>query len=112
MQDARASRKDIHPIGKKNPNLPFHPAVRAGDFIFVSGQVAKDAGLTKLLISRENELALRGSPARRAEQRSGWNQRDQCESSDKRLHHISPCLGITVRDSPATEDRPLAPCIP
>ena len=27
MQDARASRKDIHPIGKKNPNLPFHPAV-------------------------------------------------------------------------------------
>ena len=33
---------DIQPIGKKNPNLPFHPAVRAGDFIFVSGQVAKD----------------------------------------------------------------------
>ncbi len=32
----------IKPIGKKNPNLPFHPAVRAGDFIFVSGQVAKD----------------------------------------------------------------------
>jgi len=29
--------------GKKNPNLPFHPAVRAGDFIFVSGQVPKDA---------------------------------------------------------------------
>ena len=35
-------RPDIIPIGKKNPNLPFHPAVRAGDFIFVSGQVAKD----------------------------------------------------------------------
>ena len=34
--------KDIQAIGKKNPNLPFHPAVRAGDFIFVSGQVAKD----------------------------------------------------------------------
>ena len=34
--------KDITPIGKKNPNLPFHPAVRAGDFIYVSGQVAKD----------------------------------------------------------------------
>jgi len=30
-------------IGKKNPNLPFHPGVRAGDYIFVSGQVAKDA---------------------------------------------------------------------
>jgi 2-iminobutanoate/2-iminopropanoate deaminase len=33
---------DIQPIGKKNPNLPFYPAVHAGDFIFVSGQVAKD----------------------------------------------------------------------
>ena len=28
--------------GKRNPNLPFHPAVRAGDYVFVSGQVAKD----------------------------------------------------------------------
>ncbi len=34
--------KHIKPIGDKNPNLPFHPAVRAGDFVFVSGQVAKD----------------------------------------------------------------------
>ena len=34
--------KNVHPIGKKNPNLPFHPAVRAGDFVFISGQVAKD----------------------------------------------------------------------
>jgi len=32
----------IQVYGKKNPNLPFHPAVRAGDFVFVSGQVAKD----------------------------------------------------------------------
>jgi reactive intermediate/imine deaminase len=30
-------------IGKKSPTLPFHPGVRAGDYIFVSGQVAKDA---------------------------------------------------------------------
>ncbi|GIX14031.1 MAG: endoribonuclease L-PSP [Paracoccaceae bacterium] len=37
------SERIHHAIGKKNPNLPFHPAVRAGDFIFVSGQVAKDA---------------------------------------------------------------------
>ena len=43
MKNASATRKDIYPIGKKNPNLPFHPAVRAGDFIFISGQVAKDA---------------------------------------------------------------------
>ena len=33
---------EIRTIGKRNPNLPFHPAVRAVDFIFVSGQVAKD----------------------------------------------------------------------
>ena len=39
MNDAGTGRKDVYPIGKKNPNLP----VRAGDFIFVSGQVAKDA---------------------------------------------------------------------
>ncbi len=32
----------ISTIGKRNPTLPFHPAVRAGDFIYVSGQVAKD----------------------------------------------------------------------
>ena len=43
MNDAGSARKDVYPIGKKNPNLPFHPAVRAGDFIFVSGQVGKDA---------------------------------------------------------------------
>ena len=30
-------RDDVYPVGKKNPNLPFHPAVRAGDFVFVSG---------------------------------------------------------------------------
>ncbi len=41
--DQATKSKDVYPIGKKNPNLPFHPAVRAGDFIFVSGQVAKDA---------------------------------------------------------------------
>jgi enamine deaminase RidA (YjgF/YER057c/UK114 family) len=35
-------QSDVYAIGKKNPNLPFHPAVRAGDYIFVSGQVAKD----------------------------------------------------------------------
>ncbi|MGD9741051.1 MAG: RidA family protein [Dongiaceae bacterium] len=38
----RDKTSDVYPIGKKNPNLPFHPAVRAGDYIFISGQVAKD----------------------------------------------------------------------
>src|SRR5258708_20098595 len=42
MNDASGDQKDVYPIGKKNPTLPFYPAVRAGDFIFVSGQVAKD----------------------------------------------------------------------
>ncbi|MEA2779549.1 MAG: 2-iminobutanoate/2-iminopropanoate deaminase [Rhodospirillaceae bacterium] len=35
-------KDEIRTIGKKNPNLPFHPGVRAGDYIFISGQVAKD----------------------------------------------------------------------
>ena len=40
----RIRKSDRHyAIGKKNPNLPFHPAVRAGDYIFISGQVSKDA---------------------------------------------------------------------
>ncbi len=39
---ADSSKGGIKPIGKKNPNLPFHPAVRAGDYIFISGQVPKD----------------------------------------------------------------------
>lgn len=43
MGDGSGARPRRHAIGTKNPNLPFHPAVRAGDFIFVSGQVAKDA---------------------------------------------------------------------
>lgn len=50
-------RKNVYPIGKKNPNLPFHPAVRAGDFIFVSGQVAKDANGNMLSGTIEEETA-------------------------------------------------------
>src|ERR1044071_839101 len=43
MSDKSAGKPGVSVIGKRNPNLPFHPAVRAGDFIFISGQVAKDA---------------------------------------------------------------------
>ena len=43
MNDASGAKKDVYAIGKKNPNPRFHPPLRAGDFIFVSGQVAKDA---------------------------------------------------------------------
>jgi 2-iminobutanoate/2-iminopropanoate deaminase len=49
--------KTVYPIGKKNPNLPFHPAVRAGDHIFVSGQVAKDADGNMLSGTIEQETA-------------------------------------------------------
>ena len=56
MNDATtAERPDVYAIGKKNPNLPFHPAVRAGDFIFVSGQVAKDADGNMICGSIEEE---------------------------------------------------------
>ena len=49
--------KDVYAIGKKNPNLPFHPAVRAGDYIFVSGQVAKDANGNMISGTIEAETA-------------------------------------------------------
>jgi 2-iminobutanoate/2-iminopropanoate deaminase len=49
--------KDVYPIGKKNANLPFHPAVRAGDFIFISGQVAKDANGNMISGTIEAETA-------------------------------------------------------
>jgi 2-iminobutanoate/2-iminopropanoate deaminase len=42
LNDTMRKSSSHYAIGKKNPNLPFHPAVRAGDFIFVSGQVPKD----------------------------------------------------------------------
>jgi enamine deaminase RidA (YjgF/YER057c/UK114 family) len=53
-----ARKSDSHyAIGTKNPNLPFYPAVRAGDFIFVSGQVSKDADGNMLTGSIETETA-------------------------------------------------------
>jgi len=54
---SETKRADVYPIGKKNPNLPFHPAVRAGDYIFVSGQVAKDANGNMLAGTIEQETA-------------------------------------------------------
>ena len=50
-----AVKQGISVIGKKNPNLPFHPAVRAGDFIFISGQVSKDADGNMIVGSIEAE---------------------------------------------------------
>ena len=59
------------------------------------------SGLTKLLISRENERAWRVIPRGGPSEGRAGNQRDQCESSEKCLHHISPC--VDIRDLPATE---------
>ena len=51
-----SKKSDKHyAIGKKNPNLPFHPAVRAGDYIYVSGQVSKDADGNMIVGSIETE---------------------------------------------------------
>jgi enamine deaminase RidA (YjgF/YER057c/UK114 family) len=50
-------QRRIRAIGVKNPNLPFYPAVRAGDFIFVSGQVAKDVDGRMLDGTIEEETA-------------------------------------------------------
>jgi hypothetical protein len=58
------------------------------------------SGLTKLLISRENELGLRVSPRGGPSERRGGNQRYQRESSDERLHRISPCLWTMVQQEP------------
>src|SRR6476620_3191677 len=57
MSDGPKRRNRVYPIGKKNPNLPFHPAVRAGDYIFVSGQVAKDANGNMISGTIEEETA-------------------------------------------------------
>ena len=45
----------IEVYGKKTPNLPFYPAVRAGDFVYLSGQVGKDENGTMVAGSIEEE---------------------------------------------------------
>ena len=57
MDYVTKTRKDVYPIGKKNPNLPFHPEVRSGDFIFISGQVAKDSNGNMIHGTIEEETA-------------------------------------------------------
>lgn len=42
MSEEKGLSAQHYGIGSKNPDLPFYPAVRAGDFLFVSGQVPKD----------------------------------------------------------------------
>ena len=64
-------KKHIKPIGDKNPNLPFHPAVRAGDFVFVSGQVAKDEKGNMLSGTIEEETSATLESIRRVLKQAG-----------------------------------------
>ena len=63
-------------FGKKNPNLPFHPAVRAGDYIFVSGQVPKDENGVMFSGTIEEETRHCIEAVRRALQAAGAELQD------------------------------------
>lgn len=76
MNDMPATAAAIEVFGPKNPNLPFHPAVRAGDFVFVSGQVAKDANGTMISGTIEEETRATLEAIRRALNAAG------CDLSD------------------------------
>ena len=64
----------IETFGTKNPNLPFHPAVRAGDFVYVSGQVAKDAAGVMVAGTIEEETRATILALQRALQAAGFGR--------------------------------------
>ena len=66
----------IEVFGKKNPNLPFYPAVRAGDYVFVSGQVGKDANGVMVCGSIEEETRATIASLRRALESAGCGLAD------------------------------------
>ena len=70
------SKDAITPVGKKNPNLPFHPGVRVGDFIFVSGQVAKDDKGNMCVGNIEDETRWTVESMRRVLQAAGADLED------------------------------------
>ncbi|HTU55472.1 MAG TPA: RidA family protein [Acetobacteraceae bacterium] len=67
---------EIEVFGSKNPNLPFHPAVRAGDFIFVSGQVGKDENGVMIAGTIEDETRATIEAVRRALRAAGCDLED------------------------------------
>jgi|GEM_PF-311606 len=73
---AARAKAGIQPIGKRNPNLPFHPGVRAGDFIFVSGQVAKDEKGNMCVGNIEEETRWTIESVRRVLQAAGADLED------------------------------------
>lgn len=70
------NKPPIEAFGPKNPNLPFHPAVRAGDFVFISGQVGKDEKGVMVSGSIEDETRATIEALRRALESAG------CDLSD------------------------------
>jgi 2-iminobutanoate/2-iminopropanoate deaminase len=70
------SDSPVQVFGKKNPNLPFHPAVRAGDFVFVSGQVAKDEEGRMISGTIEEETRATIEAVRRALNAAGCDLQD------------------------------------
>lgn len=66
----------IEVYGPKNPNLPFHPAVRAGDFVYVSGQVGKDEKGVMLSGTIEQETRATIEALRRALNAAGCDLGD------------------------------------
>jgi enamine deaminase RidA (YjgF/YER057c/UK114 family) len=69
----------IEVFGKKNPNLPFHPAVRAGDFVYVSGQVGKDENGVMVQGTIEQETRATIESLRRALEAAGCTLADVCK---------------------------------
>ena len=76
MSDSSKKSATHYAIGKKNPNLPFHPAIRAGDYIFVSGQVSKDADGNMMVGSIEVETRGTLDSIRRILQQGGADLSD------------------------------------
>lgn len=70
------SEERVTVYGKKNPNLPFHPAVRAGDYVFVSGQVGKDDNGLMVCGSIEEETRATIEAVRRVLQSAGCDLDD------------------------------------
>jgi 2-iminobutanoate/2-iminopropanoate deaminase len=75
----RIEMSKIEPFGKKNPNLPFHPAVRAGDFVYVSGQVAKDENGVMVHGTIEEETRATIGALERALQAAGSSLNEICK---------------------------------
>ena len=57
-----------HIPGTPTPSGPYTPAVRAGDFLFLSGQVAIDAETNEIVRGAEDvcEICPPGMPGQRA----------------------------------------------